>query len=168
MILEIIGWFIFLLFGIGCIYFAKSFKENDDEDLLFLSWIFGLITLAILIGIMAGSFYDDTAKKEFSIVSLRAEGKVSGSFFLGTGTIKEDTYYFVYKETSRGLTLEEIRVKTDRGSKVYIVEDDDISPRYVDETVCNEKPNLLNWFQDCKHTRKLIVPEGTVVREFRL
>lgn len=173
MIIEIILYIVLvLLIGASIYCYKKSKNPETYEDAIYLagSIFAGVFAFFIFIGIMIGSSHDNTSKSEFSIVSLERQNEVYGSFFLGIGTIKEINYYYVYKKTSRGLNFEKIPIiggNSAHHSKVYIVETNEISPRYVEETVCEEEPSMLNWFQGCDSTRKLIVPKGTIVREFR-
>ena len=169
MIIEIIGWVVIATFILACVYCYKKSKNPETyQDTLFMavSIMTGIISAIFLLVVLINSFHDNTDKSEFSIVSLERQNEIYGSFFLGTGTIEEITYYYVYRKTSIGLVFEKIPVNK-FGYRVYIVETNDISPRFVDETYCEEDPGFLNWNQECKHTKKLIVPKGTVVREFK-
>jgi hypothetical protein len=169
MILEIIGWIVLILLIPTFIYLLKKSKNKDtyqNETFAICAVFTVVIFIILLVSALAGSFIDDTYKSQFSIVSMSRQNEISGSFFLGTGTIEEVTYYYTYRQEMRGLTLEKIPT-IEVGEKVYIVETNEISPRYVDERICEEKPSALNWIQGCERTRKLIVPRGTIVREFR-
>lgn len=156
-----------LVASVLCYKKSRNTETYQDELYSAISIMTVLFSIALFSGILFGAFHDNNYKSEFSIVSLEMQNELYGSFFLGTGTIEDVNYYYVYKKTSIGLVFEKILVK-DLGRVVYIVETNDISPRYVVETVCKEEPSMLNWFQDCKSVRKLIVPKGTIIREFRL
>lgn len=176
MIFEIIGWVILILLIPTFIYlFRKARNPNTYQNGLYMTIavISVIVFILLLLFAISGSFVDNTAKYQFSIVSLRMDSTIRGSFFLGTGTISEEKYYYAYKKTTKGLVLEEIPLienncNCNMDSRIYIIETNEISPRYVDETVCEESASLLNWIQNCERTRKLIVPKGTIIREFRL
>lgn len=49
-----------------------------------------------------------TEKVVYEIKSLKSEVSTSGSFFLGTGHIKTEAYYFFYVEYDKGYKIEKI------------------------------------------------------------
>lgn len=85
------------------------------------------------------------------IISLERDSEVSGSFFLGSGTVKEEQYYYFYVPTNRGYKLDSKRCK-----ETYIVEDDTITPCLYS---CKEAGSYSEYYQ-------LYVPTNTVVKEY--
>lgn len=144
---------------------------------LFLFMIGGLI----LEGTSAGLSYEDRSY-EINIYSLRSEEQVSGSFVIGSGTIDSREYYYFFRDHGDNAF---IRGKV-RASSTPIIEDDHQDPHLLQErrVVSSFNP----WFvgpgayfrgedyylgrtegfrgQILRNT--LIVPEGTIVQEFRV
>ena len=103
-----------------------------------------------------------------SIVSLRNNSEMSGSFFLGTGTIGETQYYYYYKDLGDG------KYKHDKVAvwRTTIQETDTVSPcfeMYEDRFTKDYSwliPEAFALNRPWKCT--LVVPKGTIIKEFKL
>lgn len=85
------------------------------------------------------------------IISLERDSEISGSFFLGSGSVKEEQYYYFYIPTDRGYKLDSKKCK-----ETYIVEDDTITPCLYS---CKDAGSYSEYYQ-------LYVPTNTVVKEY--
>ena len=80
------------------------------------------------------------------IISLTLNGKVEGTFFLGSGSIEDEPVYYFYKEKEGGLILDYVYA-----TETIVIETNDVEPVLV-EYGCTFKQS------------KLYVPEGTIIR----
>lgn len=103
------------------------------------------------------------------LISIEREQSMSGTFFIGSGTVKSDVYYFAYVDTSDGMYLNKYpRYKT------YIVEQDG-EPKATTTMYECSRP-VFAWLKGMdkapKRTRakkyQLYVPKGTIIRDFKL
>ena len=107
-----------------------------------------------------------------SIVSARNNSELSGSFFLGCGSINTEEYYVYFKQykdggVKRGMTVTYL---------CTIYEKNDVEPK-IEWTEVDKKCHWLgrfgfNWADIQKDCRKgdyrLIVPEGTIIEKFEI
>lgn len=161
-------WLIVLLVGIVleavfiflCAYFSGGHSSLDwgTEDLL--SGIFLFFSIVTGAALFIGTPIIGVAEKEYdyvqyeNIYSVRGTNdNVEGSFFLGTGTIDEDTYYVVFVEDEKYIKLNKYNVEN-----TFIVEVE-TGDNYVR---CIKEKWSMN---DCYI---LYVPKGTIVVEYRI
>jgi hypothetical protein len=130
-------------------------------------------TMLIIISSEGMPFKWETMSTE--IVSLRDDSQISGSFFLGSGSIEGDTYYMFYKKISEN-SFKQDKVRSER---VVVEERNDINPRYSYDEGKKERKYLYGLsaiILDCSCTqefskvrnRTLTVPEGTIIKQFKL
>ena len=119
----------------------------------------GVASLVGIIGFVA-TFFCGLAERSYetiiydNIYSVRGTyDEIDGFFFLGTGTIDEDTYYVVFVEDERGYKLQKFDA-----IRTYIVEVDD-GNYYVEHV--KEKWTLSDYYV-------LYVPVGTIIVEYRI
>ena len=113
------------------------------------------LTILLLVIISLSACVEKSKYTSFEIVSLRGEVQVEGSFFLGCGSIGGEEYLMTFRKRLDG-GFERLRVLMDRS---VIYEDSDEFP-YVEVQV-NCKCGHRNWY-------KFHVPEGTIIKEFKL
>lgn len=170
---KIMIWpFLFVLLFV--IFAWKSiYRESCDFldyffDTLFLGLmsilVFALgIGFSLLIG-LAGSkqwIGPETAK----LVSLRGNDGISGSFFLGIGSIGTTQYYFFYKEAEGGYQPGKVKIV----NNVMVFEEKRQDAQVKIYTYRFTKP-WLKWFAECWPSRKyeFVVPEGSIKKDFVL
>ena len=95
----------------------------------------------------------------YKIVSLERDTAITGSFFIGTGSIGERQYYFVYEEKQPNqYALRKIPAfilcGNHRGSAATLIESEE-TPRVI-----KYKINRNHYYY------KIYVPFGTVIKEF--
>lgn len=149
--------------------------------------ITGFITGGLIMGMSGGMFFIGLMTSEVQltaeniasgqctpyetvgkIASIERNSESAGTFFLGTGSILSNMYYFAYVDTTNGWFLEKyLRNRT------YIVEDES-EPRVVTTNYKCFKP-ITSFLTDRKwyeyyYSRKHIihVPPNTILREFNL
>lgn len=83
----------------------------------------------------------------YEIYSMRVDSGVSGRFVLGSGSVESKLHYYVLVDGEYGYEIEKINAED-----LYIIETDEISPRYTTEKKAWEF-NFIN---------RLYVPLGTV------
>lgn len=120
-----------------------------------------LVALAISVSVSG-----KTLTKTNPIVSLERASTVDGSFFLGTGTISEVTYFFFYREIAPNQYV----LDQTRTSRTIIEESNDKSPVHIEKTqncktfwVVGE---LCRYSHPQEQINILIVPKGTIIKEF--
>jgi hypothetical protein len=111
---------------------ASGFPNFPGEPRGFLSWIFMVIVSCFFTGIISlipfgiacwiGSLPKRTGKfdKDYPLIALRQKDGISGKFFLGSGTVNDEQYYFWYRKESDHIS----GGKTIRSSGVRIYEGD--------------------------------------------
>lgn len=116
------------------------------------------IILAIAVIAFVGNIigYGNFEKEEIvyeEIVSIEQNDGLSGAFVLGTGSVDEETEYYIYAKTDRGLVL----YKLAAGESTYIVESDEVVPHV---SLVKEKwagPYYI-----------IYVPTGTITKEYKI
>ena len=98
-------------------------------------------------------YYRHYNKYVCDIVSLKVDNSYQGSFFLGTGSLNNKTYYVYYSKCDKGYKLDKLET-----SESFIVETSEITPSiyHVKET-----KTLSDYYN-------IYVPEGTIITTFVL
>ena len=160
MLLPIILTAIFLCFS----YRAKKKGYNCDFGecviLSFMGIPLGLL-LALLVGLFLPTDWSETETAK--LVSLRDGGNVTtGSFFLGTGSIESEQYYFFYRSVGEGYVVDKIRA-----SETVIFE----QKRYNGELKSYNKEFVKPWYWLLGIIRsgkkyEVLIPEGSLKKKF--
>lgn len=145
-----------------------AIRERDWDYIWFISILgslaCGALTLivATLIGTGISSneiIYEETV---MPIVALEDNMTSSGTFFLGTGTVKSDVHYYFMTETEHGYKLQNIAA-----SKAYIKYDTE--PRIVIENGSEFKHWYNNiWAFPVSTHYTIYVPEGTILNNYNI
>jgi hypothetical protein len=111
-----------------------------------------VIVAVILILVLGVSGCEAKMLDQWDIYSIERETSLSGSFFLGTGSIDSVEYFFTWQDRGDGgMILVKIR-----RTEAVIFESD-------------EKPHLERWREENGYgVYRFYVPKGTVLREFKL
>lgn len=108
------------------------------------------------------------ANQRVEIASLRTQEGLSGSFFLGSGTISQTEYYYMLKRTERGGV---VRLQL-RAHDCYIFEDEQERPNVSWQVVTYAPPAWYTWpgWIDLSYERRtaydIHVPRGTIIQQF--
>lgn len=115
---------------------------------------FRLVLLICIVSIL-GYSCAQPQPLERDLVSLRNDGSIEGSFFVGCGFIRGREYYFAFIQTSRGITR--LTVPVERG---YIIEYSG-KPKCViiRSSMCGG---------GCLRQVTFYVPKGTVLQRFEV
>ena len=170
-------WFILVMaFGI-----AVSLRETKDwgERVLY-SLLFFLVgcLLALVPFLLCSVLYlqskttTTVTTTEVKLVSLRSVDQINGSFFLGSGSIGVDQYYFFYKDAGNGgYKLDKLRVD----DSVTVFEENRQDGRLVRKR-CNGE-FLNRWYyligmsrpsSSCLHGVEFHIPQGSLQKRFQL
>lgn len=160
----VIAAFAWLFVSAGMIYGTRV-RGNADTffDSFILLIIFAL--LSALGNVVSTSFY----KLEFrkidtrEIVSIQDSTGAGGEFFLGTGSINTDMYYFMYLRSGDGYELRKLPA-----DKVKIKNSD--SPRLVVyENMFKKESNFWTIIEGAgEQSFRIYVPEGSIKHKFKL
>ena len=163
MLLVIIVFAVFFIYGI-----IAAIRERDWEYVWLISIAASLLcsALTLIITAIVGTcipsseiVYKETVTP---IVALEDNMTTNGTFFLGTGAVKNDIHYYYMIETERGYKLQDIAA-----SKAYIKYD--TNPRIVVEKGCGFKHWYNNIWAFPVSTRYTIyVPEGTILNNYNI
>lgn len=157
--------FVLAMVGIFCFNLIKFHKVSNDsicgyeaDDASYgmaMSGIFCAIALFLtIIGIVDYPKYQAPSKTHIvDIMSISRNSSVEGSFALGTGTIEEESYYFYYYKTDKGIKLGKIVA-----DNTYIIETNEITPSIYEIKEANTFSTYTN----------LYVPVGTVMTVYSL
>jgi heme/copper-type cytochrome/quinol oxidase subunit 2 len=156
-VLILLGVFIFNL-----VKYIKASKERwnsyDEEDAslgMTMSSIFGVFVLVLtIVGICHYPEYQTPSSTHIvDIMSISRGSSVEGHFALGSGTIQEESYYFYYYETEKGIKLGKVPA-----DNTYIIETDEFVPSIYEIKEANTFFTYNN----------LYVPVGTVMTVYSL
>lgn len=136
-------------------------------DYALLGLVAGLLVAFILGGIAGGPVYQYSLAYTIEIASFQgADHQVEGSFVLGNGQISTQSYYYFYRQGSRGGKVED-KVPA-KGAEVI---EDDSRPPSVMVYDCKDVGPTGSWLgfafprqkQDCDGYIDIIVPSGTII-----
>lgn len=155
------------------IFYHSSHDETGNAKVAFVGIVVTIIFLTIIVDVFLinRSTSPITYESEVigEIISLKnivsVEGDVKGVFLFIEGTYDSNVEYYNYMlETSKGI----IKMK-DLVSDIYIEEDDNKIPQKVRVYEISEHKNRL-WENKKKKFSydKLIIPEGSIVREIKI
>jgi len=103
-----------------------------------------------------------TNEYTLQIASISTDSTISGSFFLGSGMIGEESYYITYAKTNNG-GYRMYKFKTNRS---VIYEDGNENP-YVTYFLRSDYAHSVKGIAYAS-SAEFHVPKGTIVREFKL
>ena len=191
------GWILIAILWFGIMGLILKKTKNDDVlgvtfiVTFFSALIFLAVSTATSINSLDSLGYTQEIRKwELPIYSLRDGESLEGSFVLGSGSVFNTDYYYFYQD-SASERIESFQLNRVEAFSVKIVEDDTQEPKYVRYGPCNVSYNWfwlhpLQYFRDPdkylnrapyamysrgnydKWDRYLIVPEGTIVRNFKV
>ena len=97
------------------------------------------------------------------IIALKDGKGLVGSFYLYSGYVKDDLYYYYACETDRGYKVEKVNA-----SKCYIIYTDE-NPR-IETYVAESFTNWVSWIYAIPLHRHYIlyVPDGTITNEYSI
>lgn len=99
------------------------------------------------------------------IISLRTDAAANGAFFLGTGRVDSDIYYYYMAETDDGYQMGKVRA-----SRVYVRESNDVPP-HLAVMKCTGFKNWYDYILNIPgHTAQIVlyVPENTIYQHFEI
>ena len=121
------------------------------------------IAVALIVGAAVPKHW--TEGETIKLVSLRSGDSVSGSFFLGTGSIGTTQYYFYYKEAGRGYQPGRVEV----ADNVTIFEEKRQAGELKVYTSKFVNPSLEWVALNVEHHKyEFIIPEGSLKKNFVL
>jgi hypothetical protein len=133
--------------------------------------VYSIVTVTILfICSMPSCAWEDIGEIDHQsgeLISITRDQSISGSFFLGCGSIGSSSYYVFYQKNGNGgYRLEKIRTNN---ADIYMSNDE--TPRWGRSY---HGKNLGWWVVPWKMQRRvgqryyIFVPEGTIIQDFRL
>lgn len=129
------------------------------------------VVLATLLGLPIPAA-TEARTRTWHLTSLHSSDGVRGSFFLGTGTIGQDQYYFFYEEAGNGFRPNKVQVhddnvivyEEDRPGADMVVSWTDYRHRLIDNFIINW-PELIRG-SDPKYA--FHIPKGTLKKGYSL
>jgi hypothetical protein len=168
---------IFLIIVSITICLIAAFKAYKYLESIGLAVLFFLLYsgISFLVGLGIVATVVSTLPKEeniyyLDIVSLKNDNSISGNFFLGSGSIQQEEYYFYFVKAKDGSFYRD-KVEADR---TRIVQTANISPRceWKEIThISNATTKFWIGTGDLFFERKdfkLYVPPDTIIENFRL
>ena len=166
-------WMIFFA-TMGLIGTSRWMGEECDG---FVSWFFGILTIvfftcvmfavgvipALIIGNIPDKYWEETDKIE--LLSLRNVNGVSGHFFLGSGSIQSEQYYFFHKKS--GDSYQPGTVRADNNVFVHESERQDGAAKVYERKFINQRHT---WYALCWPSEKyeFFIPNGALKRSYKL
>lgn len=163
-----------ITFIVSLIFIFRYEKKKSDFDweniiISFLLTIFSSLIITFVFGATIIGIYSLNVDKHeeenhyLYISSINRNSEISGSFFLGTGSVDEKNYYYFYYKSRYGYKLDKITVKNS-----YIVETKHKKPEIV-KVVDTYNQDVFIKLLDSNVKRYLIyVPENTIIKDFKL
>jgi len=147
--------------------------SSDKEDKVFGICLTSVTSIAIgfLLFAIIGMPISYKAKQipieesREKLVTFKDNNNISGSFFLGTGSIEGDLYYYYYKEVGDGRYISG-KISSYR---CVINETDEVSPCIVSyKSEFGNKYWKLFSFPDKHFKSDIYIPKNSIVRGFKL
>src|SRR5690606_26570467 len=128
---TVIVWGVYIALAL-LIFVAYVYDEGFELAIFVPALLLPLIPAFLLTCVfMAIAIFSDRDYSEPELVkttnisALKDNSKMSGAFFLGTGGVGEDQYYYYMEDTSKGKKMDKLNVDAD----VYLNEDNGEKPR---------------------------------------
>ena len=161
---------LWVIIGVIAMVFI-SMSEWREPMLMMMLILAGAVTgffLAVMIGMLVIGIspqFEETRIEEKTLIAFNDRLSAEGVFFLGSGRIKEESYYFFYvKDGDGGARLVKALTKQ---SVIYEQDRQDSLPKIETQI---RKP-LIRWlylrFDESPVKYKFYVPKGTILREFK-
>ena len=174
LILAIVLLLMVPLYAMISSYINDGFYSDGLGERIGMSFVNGLFTLglsAIAYTILSLCIICNSPFQTITytqpIVSLKSSSTVSGSFCLGSGTIKEKDYYFYYAD----LDNNQYKMEKVEAYNTIIQETNERSPQIIITIDRRNPPKWVgkNWM-DIQDTKSIIiyVPVGTIIRQIKL
>lgn len=146
-----------------CLLIKSDRYEGHGFGMLFMS----LMALAIVLAGITPNCKIETGRTnyEIPIYSLRVNGTVSGSFFLGSGYIGSSNKYYFYTKGNDGRFL----LESSWTNNTYLIETDK-APKRTQQKIHYKSPEWLCPFdlaEDEWTSVDLYVPKDTVIKDFK-
>ena len=142
-----------------------------------LCYLFGVSLVAFLIGILLtliGCVFADCSPSEpygepetIELMALKDGDEIFGSFFLGSGMVEEDQYYYYLIETPKGIQQQKTLV--DENVFLHYIENGE-TPRLEKQTMRTSNKFLLFWTcgADTYTESHFYIPKGSLTTEFEI
>lgn len=115
------------VFAITLIGFGVSYGYGDFEDFIFafIQAVIYSVVVFFIVG-FGGIFPSSSPVKhsETEITALKDNPSTNGSFFLGTGYVSSNQYYFYIEQTEKGKKMQKVSV-----SESYVNEVEGVKPK---------------------------------------
>lgn len=151
-----------------CIYKAI----DEDEGVLVIVGFFGgmLADLLIILIMLFPCFYIDNGefvyhRNSIYSISENVQNVTQGSFFLGSGYVSGEPYYFVFLENNGVKTIKKIKMDG------LIVEESSKDKPYYEIGIKRNKPSfwLPKWWLTVQDTtEKIVIPPNSIIVNFEL
>lgn len=173
-----LGIIILSLIGLGLILYYARYEYIDEPIyaipiILLGSVVSSFVSIILIVGIsLAYSKFvniDYNYKYQYTeIVNLQDNSSVNGSFFLGSGSINEESYYVYYYKTDDGF-YKLGKTKTDN-AKIKITNE---TPRKVKKIKCITPGNLFEKYfiilpTSLTHSVHFEIPPGSIKENYNL
>ena len=167
---------VFFLFGFRRGWIQSQWSGNDwlqfrTADGFKKGLLFGLLGLAVGVVIAAIAGYQQPREwhkaKVVTLVSLRNQEGLAGEFFLGSGQIDTQSYYFFFKKLGDGFQLD----KQPATESVTVFEEDRKDGELSVYQKESRRFGSAKWYQVqfvecCRY--EFHIPRGTIQREFKV
>lgn len=171
------AFFILTTFLISSLLSILYYKNTGKEPIAMFIISFSIIAISVGIYIHIeknNTPYNEVEIHDSEIISIKRDKDMEGDFFLGSGQINSENYYYFYENTNYGVKLGKIKTEN-----TYIIETDERSPEIVSVHRIYYNQGFFNFNKTTKTSDEcgcmdnrirtiLYVPKGTIVSEFSL
>ena len=159
------------------LWIAYLIWENQDNDLdagIFIGSFIGInlvgLGLGFLLTLLFGIIAVDCPQipcgepQKVELVAMKDNSTINGNFFLGSGSINEDQYYFYLEQTNKG--IQKKKVKADHNTYLNYIENDDTPYLLIQKTRC-ENDIIYALSHKCYDVEYYFyIPDGSITNEF--
>jgi len=150
-----------------------SYKEYNSWDWSFLGMGFmmsvlsGMLLFLIIMPVCIATNNGEVSYKRTPIYSIsqNTQNIVSGSFFIGSGYVSGEPYYFVFLENNGGKTIKKIKM-----DGLTVTETDKEKP-YYEITFKRNKATfwIPIWWRETRYLgERIVIPSNSIIVNFEL
>lgn len=158
---------IFIIIRVTIYTFKKADKCNRITDNILLSILFNVLVsvfycfLSFYLWFLISNKKEEHSGKYIPIVSLERGSNIEGHFILGSGSIKEEDYYYMYNDLGNN-TFKLIKFPCNE----YTIKETDEVPPGIRKLKVTRTFGILYLIEE-ENEKIINVPKGTIIKEFK-
>jgi hypothetical protein len=156
--------------GLTTYLFCKDMGRWDGESLVFgftMSVLSVMLLFIVIVPVCIATNNGEVSYKRTPIYSIsqNTQNIISGSFFIGSGYVSGEPYYFVFLENNGGKTIRKIKM-----DGLTVTETDKEKP-YYEITYKRNKASfwIPRWWRETRYLgERIVIPSNSIIINFEL